>query len=131
VSAVEPDLSRDSAVDDHERRAQVGRRLYAVQIERLFAHRLYGKQAQWKILRPAARHDGVRSQSQWRCFSVARRDPCDRLVPRAITLCEHALNALRCRPYDRKAIAPAALEAQRVDGIEILVHLNRRTGRLE
>jgi hypothetical protein len=68
--------------------------LRAVEVVRLFGHRLEREQHQREILGPAARHHRVRRNAYRRRRTEARRYFHDRLVEIAIAVREHALDAL-------------------------------------
>ena len=126
VAAVDAEFARDRAVDDHQRRAQMGGGLHAVEVELLLAHRLDGEHVERKIFGTAARHHRVGGEPQWRRLAPARRNFRDRFIPRTVAVGEHLLDARVGRRHDRQAVGPAALEIERVDRFEIVVGVDAR-----
>ena len=115
-------------VDDQQWRAQVGGGLDPVQVECLHAHRFDCEHHQREILRSTSRHHGIRGQPPGRRLAPARRDKPDRLVPWAIAIFEHALNAAQVRRNDRQPVAPSALQKQIVKRLEIVFRRETHAG---
>ncbi|MNC85936.1 hypothetical protein D3C83_15610 [compost metagenome] len=131
MARIDVELLRHRPVDDHQRRAQVRRRLDRVEVERLLAHRLDREHEQRKIFRPAARHHGVGGEPQRRRLAVARRHLRHRLVPRPVAVREHSLDTRRGRRNDGQAVAPAAGPHQFVHRVEIVLGLEARARHLK
>jgi hypothetical protein len=121
VAGVDVQLLRHRTVDDDEWRAEVRRRLDAIEVERFLAHRLDRSHEQRKILRPAARHHGIGGEPQRRRLAVARRDLRHRLIPGAVAVRQHALDAARRRRHDGQAVAPAAAAHELVHRVEVVL----------
>ena len=125
VAAVEPDLLRDGAVDDQERRDGMRGGLDGVQVERRLRHRFDRGEQHREVFRPAARHDGVDGELLDRGLPLPRRQDGDHLAPVAGRLPQELGHAALRRRDDRQAVGPAPLDVELVDGRVVVVELER------
>ena len=121
VAGVDVQFARDGAVDDDHRRAGMGGRQDAVQIEGVVRQGLDGGDDDGQIPGQAARHDGVDGDFLHTGLSLARRQGGNDLVRRQVRVGQHVLHGLRRRRHDGQAVGQAV-------SVEIRLHLFKRVG---